>query len=186
MAEAFRRSVLDGFAMPRNAAATVASCACATRFILRGGAEVAGLVAAAFGASPPLEPLRSATVGERSALWMSPDEWLLIAEDVAPTLGAALEAALASAPHALIDVSHRQDALDVSGPGAARLLNAGVPLDLDLPAFPVGMATRTLLTKAEIVLWRRGADLFRIEFSRSFGPYVVAILAQAASDQELC
>ncbi|WP_158814457.1 sarcosine oxidase subunit gamma [Methylocapsa sp. S129] len=186
MPEAVRRSILDGLAMPRNSAAMVAPCPPATRFILRGGREVAASVGPAFGAAPPLEPLRSQTVGARSALWMGPDEWLLIAEDSELALGAALEAALASVPHGLIDVSHRQGALEVSGPGAARLLNAGVMLDLDISAFPVGMVARTLLTKAEIVLWRRAPDLFRVEFSRSFGPYVVAILAQAASDQDLC
>jgi sarcosine oxidase subunit gamma len=80
----------------------------------------------------------------------------------------------------------RKSAIVVSGRGAARLLNAGVALDLDLSAFPVGMVTRTLLTKAEIVLWRQGPEAFRVEFSRPFGPYVIAILRQAASDQELC
>jgi sarcosine oxidase, subunit gamma len=186
MVDALRRPVLEGLAMPRNGAASVAPCPSAARFILRGPREAAGLVAPAFGAAAPLAPLRSATIGQRSALWMSPDEWLLIAEDAPPSLGAVLETALASVPHALFDVSHRQDAIELSGRGAARLLNAGVLLDLDLPAFPVGMVTRTLLTKAEIVLWRREPELFRVEFSRSFGRYVVAILTQAASDQDLC
>jgi sarcosine oxidase subunit gamma len=186
MADALRRLILDGLAMPRNGAANVTPCPPATRLILRGGREVAALAGAVFGATPPLEPLRSQTAGARSALWMSPDEWLLIAEDCPPALGAALEAALAVVPHALIDISHRQGALEVSGAGAARLLNAGVPLDLDLSTFPVAMVVRTLLTKAEITLWRRAPGLFRVEFSRSFGPYAVGILAQAASDQELC
>jgi sarcosine oxidase subunit gamma len=186
MADAVRCSILDGLAMPRNGATTVTACPPATRFILRGGHEAAACAGPAFGAPPPLEPLRSQTAGSRSALWLGPDEWLLIAEGMEPAIGAALEAALAPIPHALVDVSHRQGALEVVGQGAARLLNAGAPLDLDLSAFPVGMVARTLLTKAEIVLWRRAPDLFRVEFSRSFGPYVVAILAQAASDQELC
>jgi sarcosine oxidase, subunit gamma len=186
MAESVRRSILDGLAMPRNGAATSTSCPPATRFILRGGRDVAAAAGEAFGATPPPEPLRSQTSGSRSALWLGPDEWLLIAEDLEPALGANLENALATLPHALIDVSHRQGAIALSGQGAARLLNAGVLLDLDLQAFPVGMVARTLLTKAEIVLWRRAPDLFHVEFSRSFGPYVVAILAQAASDQDLC
>lgn len=172
--------------MPGNFAAATAACAPATRFILRGGHEVAACVGPAFGATPPLEPLRSQTSGPRSALWMGPDEWLLIAEDSESALGPTLEAALAPIPHALVDVSHRQGAVELSGRGAARLLNAGVPLDLDLSAFPVGMVARTLLTKAEIVLWRRAPELFRVEFSRSFGPYIIAILSQAAGDQELC
>ena len=172
--------------MPRNNAASATSCPPATRFILRGGPEAAACAGPAFGAAPPLEPLRSQTSGARSALWLGPDEWLLIAEDSEPALGANLEAALASVPHALFDVSHRQSALEVSGSGAARLLNASVLLDLDLQAFPVGMVARTLLTKAEITLWRRAPELFRVEFSRSFGLYVAAILTQAANDQELC
>ncbi|MGA2792755.1 MAG: sarcosine oxidase subunit gamma family protein, partial [Roseiarcus sp.] len=155
-------------------------------FILRGGREAAACVGPAFGAAAALEPLRSLTAGPRSALWMGPDEWLLIAEDLEPALGARLEAALAPTAHALVDVSHRQGAIELSGRGAARLLNAGVPLDLDSSVFPVGMVARTLLTKVEIVLWRRAPEVFHIEFSRSFGPYVAAILAQAAGDQELC
>ncbi len=186
MPEALRRSVIDGPPMPGNSAASTKACAFATRFILRGAPEVAALIGPAFGATPPLQPLRSDSSGQRSALWLGPDEWLLIAEDSEAGLGSKLEASLASAPHALIDVSHRQSALEVNGRGAARLLNAGVPLDLDLSAFPVGMATRTLLTKAEILLWRRAPESFRVEFSRSFGPYVVAILTQAAGDQQLC
>ena len=94
-----------------------------------------------------------------------------------------LEAALAGVFHALIDVSHRQTGLEIAGPGAARLLAAGVPLDLDLSAFPVGMVTRTLLLKAEIALWRREAERFRLEVGRSFAPYVAAALTQSAADQ---
>ncbi len=172
--------------MPHNSAAAAAACPEATRFILRGGPEAATRAGPPFGATPPLEPLRSHAAGPRSALWLGPDEWLLLAEDSEPALGARLEAALAPVAHALVDVSHRQGAVELSGRGAARWLNAGVPLNLDASAFPVGMVARTLLTKAEITLWRRGPELFRVEFSRSFGPYVVAILNQAASDQELC
>jgi sarcosine oxidase subunit gamma len=186
MVEALRRPVLEGVAMPRNKAASAAPCPPATRFILRGGHDAAASAGAAFGVVLPLTPLRGETAGQRSALWLGPDEWLLIAEDSDSTLQSSLEAALASVPHALVDVSHRQSALEARGPGAARMLNAGVILDLDLEAFPVGMVARTLLTKAEITLWRRGPELFRVEFSRSFGPYVAAILARAASDQELC
>ena len=179
-----RRSVLQGRALPANGRVEAVASPFATRFILRGGADVAETVGAAFGVAPPLQPLRAMNEGARAALWLGPDEWLLIAEDQPAELGAKLEAALTGVPHALVDVSHRQCAIEVSGAGAARLLNAGAPLDLDLAAFPVGMATRTLLLKAEIVLWRREAERFRVETGRSFGPYVAAVLAQSAGDQE--
>ena len=178
-----RSSVLEGRALPDDSRARAIELPFATRFILRGGEELAGPVAAAFGVAPPTRPLASVSEGPRAALWLGPDEWLLIAEDEPEGLFVRLEAALAGVFHALIDVSHRQAGLEVAGPGAARLLAAGVPLDLDLSAFPVGMVTRTLLLKAEITLWRRGAERFRLEVGRSFAPYVAAALTQAAADQ---
>ena len=75
-------------------------------------------------------------------------------------LGEVLESVLDGTAHSLVDVSHRQIGLVVSGPAAARALNAGCPLDLGLKAFPVGFATRTLFDKAEIVLWRRAQETF--------------------------
>jgi sarcosine oxidase, subunit gamma len=82
--------------------------------------------------------------------------------------------------HSLVDVSHRQIGLVASGPGAARVLNAGCPLDLDLKAFPVGFATRTLFYKVEIVLWRRAETTFHVDVWRSFAPHLVGSLAEAA------
>ena len=85
--------------------------------------------------------------------------------------------------HTLVNISHRQVGLALEGPAAARLLAAGCPLDLDLSAFPVGMATRTLFVKAEIGLWRRADTAFRLEVGRSFAPYVAHMLNEAARDQ---
>jgi len=180
-----RRSILGGRALPDNGRVKGVATPFAARWILRGGPEeVCAPAGAAFAVAPPTAPLRAATEGSRAALWLGPDEWLLIAEEADAALGAALEAALAGVPHALVDVSHRQCAIELAGPGAARLLNAGVPLDLDLAAFPVGMVARTLLLKAEIVLWRREETRFRLEIARSFAPYVAAALTQAAREQE--
>ena len=179
-----RGSVLERRPLPDDGKVRAAELPFATRFILRGGEELAGPFGAAFGVALPTRPLASASEGPRAALWLGPDEWLLIAEDEPEGLFEKLEAALAGVFHALIDVSHRQTGLEIAGPGAERLLAAGVPLDLDLSAFPVGMVTRTLLLKAEITVWRREAERFRLEVGRSFAPYVAAALTQSSRDQE--
>lgn len=127
--------------------------------------------------APELEPPNPGL----SALWLGPDEQLLLAPDGAD-LAAALHAPLRDLPHSLVEVSHRQIALHVSGPHATALLNAGCPLDLDLDAFPVGMCTRTVLAKAEIVLWRTAENVFHIEVWRSFAPYVSSLLAEVARE----
>jgi sarcosine oxidase subunit gamma len=153
----------------------------AARSILRGGPRVRHAAEGALQLAVPAAACRAAAQGDSAALWLGPDEWLLISgEHTADETGAALRAALAGLPHSLVDVSHRQVALEVSGPDAPRLLAAGCPLDLDASAFPVGMCTRTMLAKAEIVLWRTGAKVFRIEVWRSFAPYVSAFLSEAA------
>jgi len=72
------------------------------------------------------------------------------------------------------------EALAVSGPQATTLLAAGCPLDLDASAFPVGMCTRTMLAKAEVVLWRTDPQVFRLEVWRSFVAYVSQFLGEAA------
>jgi sarcosine oxidase, subunit gamma len=76
-------------------------------------------------------------------------------------------------------VSQRQSALRMSGPRADALLNTGCPLDLSLARFPVGMCTRTLLGKAEVVLWRTDAAEFHLEVARSFQDYVAGLLREA-------
>lgn len=118
-----------------------------------------------------------------AALWLGPDEQLLLApEQHVVQLTQALKIGLANVPHSLVDISQRQTAFEVTGPTARALLNCGCPLDLSDEAFPVGMCTRTLLEKSEIVLWRRGADRFHVEVWRSFAPYVTALLAEAARE----
>lgn len=149
-----------------------------TRLILRGRA--AALDAAAVALGIPLPPTcRTAVSGDRSALWLGPDEVLLLAPQ-ADSLPADLTQALQPHPHALVDVTHRQIALQLHGPDAADILNAGCPLDLHPDAFPVGMCTRTVLAKSEIILWRTAPQTFRIEIVRSFAPYVRAFLEEAA------
>jgi sarcosine oxidase subunit gamma len=148
------------------------------RYNLRAGGAVLPHVAAPLGFALPQTACRSASLGDRHALWLGPDEWLLLcAPDDA--LGEDLAAALSGSPHSLVEVSCRQTALIVSGPRAVDLISAGCPLDLDLSAFPIGMCTRTLFGKAEIGLWRTAEAQFHIEVWRSFAGYVCGVLEAA-------
>jgi sarcosine oxidase, subunit gamma len=152
------------------------------RFVLRGPEAIGRAAAQALGLEPP-GLNRAAATEEGAMLRLGPDEWLLLAPPAASAaLAERVRQALGDAPHALVDVSQRQLAYALSGPRAADLLAAGCPLDLDA-AFPVGTATRTLLGKAEIVLWRT-EDGFRLEVARSFAPYVLASLREAAREHE--
>jgi sarcosine oxidase subunit gamma len=154
----------------------------ARRFVLRGDDAARAAAERAFAVPLPALACRAGSNGARAALWLGPDEWLLIAPAADTSAEDALGQALEGLSHSLVDVSHRQIGLNVSGPQAARLLNAGCPLDLDESAFPVGMCTRTMLSKAEVVLWRTAPGEFRLEVWRSFAAYVTEYLAGAARD----
>jgi sarcosine oxidase subunit gamma len=164
-----------------DARAWLAPLPAATRFSFRGGADAAAAASGAFGVELPAAACRANVAGSRAALWLGPDEQLLIApEGDAAAARAALAAALESIPHSIVDIGHRQVAFEVRGPHAEWLLQSGCPLDLDVSRFPVGMCTRTVFMKAEVLLWRTGADTFRLEVWRSFAEYVVGMLAEAA------
>ncbi|HUL18330.1 MAG TPA: sarcosine oxidase subunit gamma family protein [Steroidobacteraceae bacterium] len=152
----------------------------AVRWVLRGDEAVRAAAQDALGVPLPEEACRAGVTGERAALWLGPDEWLLVAPAEQAGLALRLERSLARLPHSLVDVSHRQVALLVHGSHAATVLAGGCPLDLDLQSFPVGMCTRTVLGKAEVVLWRTDAQAFRLEVWRSFAPYVAQFLAEAS------
>jgi sarcosine oxidase subunit gamma len=137
----------------------------------------------ALGLSLSMPACRASVRATRAALWLGPDERLLLGEEAsAPDTASRLEQALRDRPHSLVDVSHRQVALAIAGPHAASVLAAGCPLDLDPSAFAVGMCTRTVLAKAEIVLWRVADDSFHLEVWRSFAAYVSLVIAEAARD----
>lgn len=176
-----RRGPLDGRALPDSAAFSIRAAPDAARFILRGRREMAVSIGAAWGAPLPVQPNRTVTARARVAIWLGPDEWLLVApgED-AGALAATFERALADYPHSLVDVSERQIGMEVEGALAARALGAGCPLDVNEVGFPQGMATRTILAKCEIVLWRRESARFHLEIWRSFAEYAVNFLVEAA------
>jgi sarcosine oxidase subunit gamma len=151
-----------------------------SRFIFRGAAPAVDAASQGFGLSLPRVPCRAAALGDRAALWLGPDEFLLLAPEAeGSAVGSALARSLHGIAHALVDVSHRDTAIAISGPDAAARLNAACPLDLEQAAFPVGMCTRTVFGKAGILLWRNGADRFRLDAPRSFAAYVWQLLEQA-------
>jgi sarcosine oxidase subunit gamma len=128
-------------------------------------------------------PCRAVEREDRAALWLGPDEQLLLAPaESAHDLSESLQNALRTIPHSLVDIGHRQIALEVSGPHVSVILNSGCPLDLDIDVFKVGSCTRTVMAKAAIVLWRRRQDVFEMEVGRSFAGYVSAYLREAAGE----
>jgi sarcosine oxidase subunit gamma len=177
MAEASRIHPLSGRAFA-IAGATLSAAPAAERISLRARADGAKKLAKALGLALPTKPNSSTGKGGTTALWLGPDEWLLIGDE-----GHGIAGRLADASGVLfsaVDISHRNTAIYVEGEKAEAVLNSGCPRDLSPGAFPVGACARTILAKAEVVLLRETETRFRVECWRSFSDYVWNYLADAA------
>ena len=150
----------------------------AHRISLRAPASSVAALSEALGLTLPQKPKTSASKGSRTALWLGPDEWLVIDGAKDPLEDCADVDVL----HSAVGISHRNVAISVTGPGAENTISAGCPQDLSLAVFPAGACSRTILGKVEIVLLRTGEDSFRVECWRSFSEYVFTFLIEAARD----
>ncbi len=171
-----RRSALVGKSVSVNGVA-VAEMPAAERISLRAPEASVTSLSRALGVTLPQKPKTAATKGSRTALWLGPDEWLVLDAEGKDILA---DCAKAKALHSAVGISHRNVAISVSGEKAAATINSGCPQDLSLEAFPVGGCSRTVLGKSEIVLYRTAPDAFRVECWRSFSDYVFTHLSEGA------
>jgi sarcosine oxidase subunit gamma len=179
---AARAGALDGLAQPGPVLVVIAP---SSRFAFRGRSTAIDKAGVALDLPLPREPRRATAKGERAALWLGPNEWLLLAPaQEEPALRIALRNALHGLPHSLVALGHAHAALTVTGPAAEAVLNAGCPLDLDRSIFQVNECTRTVFAKTEIVLWRVRSDCFRVETARSYAAYLWQLLSEAAHEYE--
>ena len=169
MEMAARTSVQAGKRFAKGRAA-VEVAAPAIRISLRAPEGSVAALSKVLGFALPQKPKTSTSKSDVHALWIGPDEWLIIAPEGSDLLA---KFAKVSAFHSAVDVSHRNAALIVSGAGAADVLNAGCPQDLSLSAFPVNACSRTLMGKTEVILYRTAIDQFRVEVWRSFATYAL-------------
>lgn len=177
-ATALRRPKLAG-KETRHGGISVKVLPPAERLALRAPAASVAALSSALKIRLPNAPKTSAKAGTRTSLWLGPDEWLVIDEGGGDPLA---DCRPVTALHSAVGISHRNVAIEVSGPGAEACINSGCPRDLSLHAFGVGACSRTILGKVEIVLYRSAEDAFRVEVWRSFSDYVFEFLSVAAKD----
>ncbi len=116
----------------------------------------------------PVEPNTTASIGERTVLWLGPDEWLVLGGREEDYPGAA----------AVIDVSANRVVLELSGPEAAGVLASGCSVEL-----APGRCAQTLLARAQVILFRPGLERWWILVRPSFAPYLRAWLEDALTSE---
>ena len=159
----------------------IAQAGPAVRLSLRLDPDIASRLEAAAGFALT-QPINRLVGDSKMSMRLGPDEWLLVAlEQDADAMTLELQEALGSQLHSLVDITHRNIALALTGSRAVDVINTGCPIDLHPSMFPPGMSTRTVFAKCEIVLARMPDDTaFRLECWRSFGRYLEGFLINSA------
>jgi sarcosine oxidase, subunit gamma len=194
IAEAARRSALADYAdrFASLAAGTggelsIRELPFVSQVNLRADPKDAGLMqrlAASLSFALPAVPNTVASREERRALWLGPDEWLVVGLDGHQTaLEQLLRNSLDGAFGSIVDVSGNRTLLEIGGPKAREVLAHGVPIDLDMRSFGPGCCAQTLLAKAQVIIEPISEDpAFHVYLRSSFASYVADWLLDAAAE----
>jgi sarcosine oxidase subunit gamma len=141
----------------------------------------------ATGIDLPRTPNSAARSGELRALWLGPDEWLLIGPPAREAdLLRNLRASLAGQHVGLTDVSEARTCILVAGPRARELLARGISLDLHPRQFGPGRCAQTGLAGANIVLEQiDDRPGFEIAVLNSFADHLWRWLERAGEDYRM-
>jgi len=149
---------------PAWAGVTIAPRRPVTMLDVRGPADaVAAHVKARYGLDIPRQP-NTAIGSAARALWLGPDEWLVVSNAAASASPARSDQPDVS----ITEVSHGRAALRLRGADMRDALAKGCPLDLDPRAFPPGRCAQTAIGRISVILDHVERDVFDLYCSRSY------------------
>lgn len=180
------RTPLHAQTAPANLAVTVEEAPLVGMITLRGdlaSPAMAAAVSKACGAAIPAQRRFEQGTGADIAVWMSPDELLLLVPYAeAETRAQAASAELAGEPHLAVNVSDARAVIRVSGAGAREVLAKGAPVDLSAAAFSVGDVRRTRIETIAAGVWMTSdnPDAFTVVCFRSVSAHLWMWLTESA------
>ena len=145
----------------------------------------------ALGVALPKTPNSTVTTKDITALWLGPNEWLLVGRPGAEGgMVEALRQELASQHVAITDVTEGRTIIGLTGSNARDVLMKGCSLDIHPRHFKPGDCTQSALAKALIILHQTSGDsgiepTYDIYVERSFADYLWIWLEDAALEYGL-
>jgi sarcosine oxidase, subunit gamma len=137
-------------------------------------------LATRLGFALPLGPGTWSRSGGREALWLGPDEWLVVAAPgQAAAIVAELEAALGGLHRSVVDVSAYRTVVELAGDGRFELLAQGCGLDLHPRRWRHARCAQTLLGRVPVLLQERD-QATRIFVRASFATHLAGWLLRAS------
>ena len=137
------------------------------------GSQIKKLIGVAF----PPKPLRFTHAKNRRIIWLAPDEFLVLAED---GVSGDIIKKCTSPDIALTDVSDAFGGITLEGKHSRDILAKHCSLDFHPEYFTKGMAQRSLLAHATVIILCTDKNSFEIIGQTSFMPYIRDLMHDAA------
>ncbi len=155
------------------------------RSLVRLRVSMADAARAAAAMHLPSEPLRWSG-SDPAALWISPDQWLLVGEKFpAEKITSLCRTRLADILHAALDSSDALACFVIAGSGARNLLAMGSGVDFHPSVFGREHCVRTRIAKLAVVIRAVGDERFEVFVDRSASQYFHEYLDRNARDATL-
>lgn len=139
---------------------------------LRGNADILPAVKKHTGCPSLPANNSTVTVGERSLVWLAPDEYLLLCEaGQEANLTSQLMLDLGKVHAAVNNVTDALCAISLRGSAVRRVLAKGCALDLHPSVFTAGMCAQTMLSHAAVTLIAGEDNRFMVICRTSFAAY---------------
>ena len=129
----------------------------------------------------PKEPRTSTAFGDVKALWLSPDQWLILcAREKAPTLAADLSKAVDKTHSLVVDVSDMRSIIRIEGERAREVMMKGCSLDFTDMDFTPGYARRVRFAEIAALFNIVEDNMIDLYVFRSYANYAWDFLLKAA------
>ena len=159
------------------------TCQAAGMMNLRTADDISDLMRRYFGTALPQAANSFTRSGERRAVWLGPDESLLICSDAeAGELHRILSTQMEGQHFALSVISDALSVYSLTGPYVREILAKGCALDLHETIFTPGRCAQSALDRAAVTLICEDKDEIRLICRRSFADYVETWLKDAATE----
>lgn len=147
----------------------------------------AELFRSALGMSLPQTPNTVTNAGTRLAVWLSPDEYLLMVEDEqTDQVTHALSSVLAGQHYALSTISDALAVYQLEGKAVREVLSKGCSVDLHRSAFSAGQSFQSRLGHAGITCICTAENSITLICRYSFSDYVETWLKDSATEYGYC
>lgn len=177
-------SALAGIDAPRGLAIDIREVPGRGMIDLRGLPSDAAFMVAArdvLGTDLPAQPRSSAATGDVTALWLAPDQWLVLCSDPQALL-ARLNTAFAGTHSLCVDVSDMRAVIRLEGEGWREILMKGCSLDLLSNSYPPGTVRRLAYAGIAALLHVVAGDTADLYVFRSYAHYAWEFLTTSARE----